>query len=206
LGRENYGISVGVLASGLTAEGRPNKPRPPPLHTQEKVKKGCPIMDHKSRIQLRIQRFEEKREKDRKAGEDPPPERKKGKPRSKNPDEWTEAQIQRAVANVLDRLNVCWCHVPNEGKRNKIAGNMLRAAGLKSGCPDILVFSRAPNKPNARGVAIELKRARGGRLSENQKVFLQSLEKCGWYTEVCHGYDAAIMSLEDLGFLKKKGN
>ena len=195
-----------MLASGLTAEGRLNKPYPPPLHTQEKVKKGCPIMDHKSRIQLRIQRFEEKREKDRKAGEDPPPERKKGKPRSKNPDEWTEAQTQRAVANVLDRLRVCWCHVPNEGKRDKIAGNMLRAAGLKTGVPDILIFSQAPNKPEARGIAIELKRVKGGRVSENQHKWLKDLDNLGWHTAVCKGYSATIKELEELGFLKKKGN
>lgn len=160
-------------------------------------------MDYKSRILAAVTKYENKREKDRKAGEDPPPERKKGKTRSKNPEEWTEAQIQRAVANVLDRLKVCWCHVPNEGKRNKIAGSMIRAAGLKSGFPDIVIFSRPPNAPECPGAAIELKRAKGGRLSENQERWLDKLDGLGWHTVVCHGYDAAIRELELLGYIKK---
>lgn len=84
---------------------------------------------------------------------------------------------------------------------------MLRAAGLKTGVPDILIFSQAPNKPEARGIAIELKRAKGGRLSESQRDWLHKLDKaCGWYTIVCEGYSETIRELEELGFLKKKEN
>ena len=163
-------------------------------------------MDYKSRILAAVNRYENKREKARKDGDEPEPEPvKKRKTKSKNPEEWTEAQIQRAIANVLDRLNISWCHVPNEGKRNKIAGNMLRAAGLKSGVPDILIFSKAPSKPQARGTAIELKRSKGGRVSDNQKDWLEKLDECDWHTAVCHGYDATIKELERLGFLKKQG-
>ena len=163
-------------------------------------------MDYKSRILAAVNRYEKKREKDRVNGDEPEPEPvKKRKTRSKDPEEWTEAQTQRAIANVLDRLNICWCHVPNEGKRNKIAGNMLRASGLKSGVPDILIFSPAPNKPQAKGTAIELKRTKGGKVSDNQKKWLEKLDKCGWHTAVCRGYGETIRELEKLGFLKKQG-
>jgi len=167
-------------------------------------------MDYKSRILKAVERYEVKREKGRVSGEGDEEliqetTVKKTRPKSKDPNEWTEAQIQRAVANVLDRLGVCWCHVPNEGKRNKIAGSMLRAAGLKSGVPDVLIFEPAPNMPTARGVAIELKRTKGGRLSEHQKKWLDTLSRLGWHTAVCKGYDAVISELEHLGFIKGKG-
>ena len=128
--------------------------------------------------------------------------KRKSKPRSKDPAEWTERQIQSAVATVLDRLNLVWFHVPNEGKRNVIAGNRLKAQGLKAGVPDLIIASPAPNFPDARGVGIELKRSKGGRVSERQRDWLYKLDKeCGWYTIVCEGYDATLATLGELGFL-----
>ena len=164
-------------------------------------------MDYKSRILGKIEGYERKRENERIAGyeEDIPPEKKKKpKKRSADTEEWTEAQIQRAIASVLNKLKLCWCHVPNEGRRNKISGYMLKAAGLKKGCPDILIFSHAPAQPEARGVAIELKKSSGGKVSPEQKEWLRNLDKLGWYTEVCNGYEATMNTLEKLGFLKKK--
>jgi len=168
-------------------------------------------MDYKSRILAAVTRYENKREADRKTGDNDEDlaealkPKTKRKPKSKNTEEWTEAQIQRAIANILDRLGICWCHVPNEGKRNKIAGSLLRASGLKSGVPDILIFEPAPNMPTVRGVAIELKRSKGGRVSENQEKWLSKLDKLGWHTAVCKGYEQAIRELEELGFLKEQG-
>ena len=127
--------------------------------------------------------------------------KRKSKPRSKNPEEWTEQQIQCAIAGVLDKLELLWCHVPNEGKRSVIAGARLRAAGMKPGVPDILIYDSPPNLPSVKGVAIELKRFKGGRLSENQKDWLDALSKRGWHTVVCKGYSATIKTLEELGFL-----
>lgn len=168
-------------------------------------------LDHKSRILLRVKRFEEKREADRKTGRGDEAEiealkpKTKAKAKSQDPEEWTERQIQCAIASVLDKLGVLWLHVPNEGKRDRIQGARLRAMGLKSGVPDILILEPAPNKPDVRGVAIELKRRKGGRLSENQTKWLESLRRRGFHAVVCKGYHAAIKELEELGFLKKKG-
>jgi hypothetical protein len=168
-------------------------------------------MGHKARIWQAIARYENKREADRISGAGDeeaaaamtPKKPKRGK--SSSPGEWTEHQAQCAIASLLNRLGLLWCHVPNEGKRSAVAGARLRAAGLKSGCPDILLFSPAPNKPEARGVAIELKREKGGRISEAQKEWIWRLNEAGWYATVCHGYDAAINELEELGYIKNKG-
>ena len=166
-------------------------------------------MDRKSRILKAIGIYEEKRERDRLSGEGDEEaaammtaRKKTPRAKSSNPDEWTEMQVQCAVATVMNRARLLWCHVPNEGKRNVVAGARLRAAGLKSGVPDILIFSPAPNRPEARGVAIELKRKKGGRVSETQKEWLRRLSEEGWYATVCNGYDETISEWRELGYIK----
>ena len=165
-------------------------------------------MDNKARILRAMGVYERSREKDRLSGEGDEEaiaimtKKKPGRTKSSDPDEWTEAQVQRAVAMVMNRARMLWCHVPNEGKRNVVAGARLKAAGLKSGVPDILIFSPAPNKPEARGVAIELKRKKGGRVSETQKEWLWRLNEEGWYATVCSGYDETIDELRALGYIK----
>lgn len=136
-----------------------------------------------------------------------PTKKRKPRSRSSNSDEWTEKQIQCAVAVILDKLGVLWCHVPNEGKRNVISGARLRAAGMKRGVPDIFIYSGVDNPEqkllfeNHRGVAIELKRTKGGRLTDHQKQWLSDLSDAGWYTATCHGYTDTIDLLKKLGFL-----
>jgi len=166
-------------------------------------------LDYKSRILAAVERYEKKRDVDRKTGDNDEAvaealrPKTKAKAKSKDPEDWTERQIQCAVASILDKLEVCWCHVPNEGKRDRITGARLRAAGLKSGVPDILIFDPAPNKPGTRGVAIELKRSKGGRVSEMQEAWLNRLSRRKWHTVVCRGYAETIKELEILGYLKR---
>tara|TARA_R100000365_G_C2740408_1_gene69136 strand:+ start:27 stop:524 length:498 start_codon:yes stop_codon:yes gene_type:complete len=165
-------------------------------------------MDRKASTLRALSRYENKREADRISGagdEEAAAALTPKKPRrakSSDPNAWTEHQVQCSIAVVLNRLGLLWCHVPNEGKRSVVAGSRLRAAGLKSGVPDILIFSSAPNKPEAHGVAIELKRKKGGRLSETQKDWLRRLEDAGWYAVVCHGYDETMDEIKKLGYIK----
>lgn len=79
--------------------------------------------------------------------------------------------------------------VPNGGSRNKIEAVRLKREGVKAGVPDMIL-------PVARGgyhsLAIELKRTLGGRVSEEQKAWLEALNAQGWYTVVCNGAMAAV--------------
>lgn len=79
-------------------------------------------------------------------------------------------------------------HVPNGGSRNRIEAARLKAQGVKSGVPDIVL-------PAARGeyhgLYIELKRQRGGRISEEQKKWIAGLTEQGYRAEVCEGWEAA---------------
>lgn len=127
----------------------------------------------------------------------PKPRRKRTVKRSNGP---TEEQEQIRVAALLNRLGVIWCHVPNGGYRGKIAGSRLKSQGVKPGVPDILIFDSPPSKPRAHGVAIELKRAKGGRVSKEQSQWLKDLQERGWVSLVCHGYERTVEAIEKLGW------
>lgn len=117
----------------------------------------------------------------------------------------TEEQEQRKLAQWLDLHKVLWAHVPNGGHRNKIVAAKLKGQGTKRGVPDVLIFDTPP-KLEARGVnvfpgvAIELKKEKGGTVSPEQKQWLEALQNRGWMVHVARGADDAIRYLEELGF------
>ena len=79
-------------------------------------------------------------------------------------------------------------HIPNEGKRSKVTGAIMKAMGLKPGVPDICL-----PVPRGRyhGLYIELKRADGGKATKNQVEWLTELDKQGYAVTLCHGWQAA---------------
>lgn len=85
-------------------------------------------------------------------------------------------------------------HVPNGGSRNRIEAARLKAQGVKSGVPDLVL-------PVARGgwhgMYIELKRRKGGRLSEDQRRWLDDLQEQGYLALRCDGAQAAINTIEE---------
>lgn len=85
-------------------------------------------------------------------------------------------------------------HVPNGGSRNHIEAARLKAQGVKAGVPD-LVLPVARGKHH--GLYIELKRQKGGRLSDDQKKWLDELTEQGYLAVRCDGSEAAIKTIED---------
>lgn len=94
-------------------------------------------------------------------------------------------------------------HVPNEGKRSISSGKLLKSEGLRKGVPDLCL-------PVARsgfhGLYIELKRIDGGRVSADQKNWIDKLQKQGYAAFICHGWKNAwsIIKLYLNNELKKK--
>lgn len=114
-----------------------------------------------------------------------------------NPPEETE---QIALAQWLDLHKVAWWHTPNGGDRNVVVASKLKAQGVKRGVPDVIIVDPPPLYPNKVGTAIELKRLKGGRLTKDQKRWLEILKSRGWVVAVCKGADEAIEFLESLGY------
>ena len=85
-------------------------------------------------------------------------------------------------------------HIPNGGRRNAREAHNLRLQGVRAGVPDICL-------PVPRGgygaLYIELKRKRGGRVSEQQRVWIDALNRAGNKAVVCCGFDEAKKAIED---------
>jgi len=101
-----------------------------------------------------------------------------------------EEDEQATVCSFLDILKLDYCAVPNGGFRHKKTAVSMKRTGVKAGIPDILIFSRP--KDNSAGVAIEMKRLKGGRVTPEQEAWHTKLRGHGWKVFVCRGAGAAI--------------
>lgn len=81
--------------------------------------------------------------------------------------------------------------IPNGGERNKIVASRLKAEGVKSGFPD-MILPVAMIGPQAVycGLFIELKRI-GETTFEAQDEWRDYLNSAGYRCVVCHGWEAA---------------
>lgn len=84
--------------------------------------------------------------------------------------------------------------IPNGGERNKAVAARLKAEGVKSGVPDIMLPVR---KGRYAGLFIELKKpragkVRGGKATLEQNAWITVLNGLGYSAHVCEGCLAAI--------------
>ena len=73
--------------------------------------------------------------------------------------------------------------IPNGEKRSQSAGARLKAEGVSAGVPDLYI--------PAWNTWIEMKRSKGGRVSEKQKDWIAYLEGIGHKVFICAGLDIA---------------
>jgi hypothetical protein len=123
----------------------------------------------------------------------------------------SEEQLQRAVAQLLDRLGWLYCHVPNGGARDARTGAKLKGQGVKRGVPDVLIFEEwqrlgeccastppgCPVCPRCYGkdIAIELK-VPGRYPTAEQNAWLADLEERGALVDVCRDMDEVLAVLK----------
>lgn len=72
----------------------------------------------------------------------------------------------------------------NGGKRNLFEAMKFKRMGVSAGYPD--VFVPLPT-PKYHGFFVEMKRIKGGKVSEAQLEWLQYLRDKGYFAEVAHG-------------------
>lgn len=101
----------------------------------------------------------------------------------------TEDAEQILLATWLDKQKIKYFAIPNGGySLNLFQALKLKRMGLKSGVPDLCI-------PLASGIYhglyIELKRQKGGKVSESQKEWIGYLSESGYFVSVCNGFEAA---------------
>lgn len=116
-----------------------------------------------------------------------------------------ESMEQETVADWLDLHKVLYCASVAGAYLHPATFNRIKKIGYKRGLPDILIF-QAPPAYNDKyvGVALEMKRRKGGIVSDEQRVWLEDLNRNGWLVGVMKGADEAIELLELCGYGSKK--
>lgn len=77
--------------------------------------------------------------------------------------------------------------------------SMMKASGMLSGVPDLFLPVR--NETHS-GLYIELKREKGGKVSDAQQWFIDSVTEQGYRAEVCRGHMEAINLIKEYLSLK----
>lgn len=116
----------------------------------------------------------------------------------------SEDQEQATVVEWLRLHDIRFTHVPNGGNRHIITGARLKRLGVSKGFPDLLIVDPPPSQPGKVGTVIEMKRRQGGRLTIEQKRWLDDLKARNWYVAVCHGAGEAIDLLIELGYGRRE--
>jgi hypothetical protein len=118
------------------------------------------------------------------------------KPSDFNPSEDAE---QEAVMNWAAwspyRKQLKWLyHCPNGGHRSGAEAARFKRLGVKSGVADLCL-----PLPRGRyhGLYIEMKRRKGGVISDNQADFLRDMINAGYAARVAYGSDEAVSIITD---------
>lgn len=106
----------------------------------------------------------------------------------------SEDDMQKAIIEWCafnPPLNKLVIHIPNEGKRTKSYGAKMKSMGLKPGASDLFIMTA---KRGYNGAFIELK-SKNGRLSKNQKDFLEIANQENYFTAVCWSIEECIEAI-----------
>lgn len=83
--------------------------------------------------------------------------------------------------------------IPNGGQRAIVVASKLKAEGVRPGIPDLLLAY--PNN-QYHGLFIEMKKQKGGVVSEYQKNCIKLLNDAGYHAIICHGWLDAKEAIE----------
>jgi hypothetical protein len=100
----------------------------------------------------------------------------------------TEEAEQIKLAVWLTKQGIKFYAIPNGGSRNLLEAVKLKRSGVQPGIPDICI--PVPRSPY-HGAYIELKRVKGGKVSDAQHYWLGILRENGYYAEVACGFEEA---------------
>ena len=85
-------------------------------------------------------------------------------------------------------------NIPNGAYKSKSAQRVFKATGLRSGVPDLMLPVACGQY---HGAFIEMKRTKGGVVSETQKTWIAALRGEGYCVAVCAGWAAAWSVITD---------
>ena len=104
----------------------------------------------------------------------------------------TEGQEQEAVIDYCELKSIPVYAIPNGGSRDVREARNLKRQGVKAGVPDLCI---PIPKGQYAALYIEMKRIRFSKTSQEQKDWIELLNKEGNMAVICHGADEAIKTI-----------
>lgn len=101
---------------------------------------------------------------------------------------------QIRLSNWLHKMGIVHTASGNGGKRTMLAALKLQRMGLSPGFPDIEIPLPIPNGYGLYkycGLYIEMKRTKGGKVTEQQKEWIRYLNNKGYKAYVAKGFEEA---------------
>lgn len=99
-----------------------------------------------------------------------------------------QVTLVREFANRYPELRII--AIPNGGFRHKVTAHKLKSEGVSKGVPDLFIPSL--------NLWIELKRVKGGRVSPEQRDWIEYLNSIGHTAIVCKGWEEAMRTIEEV--------
>jgi len=123
---------------------------------------------------------------------------KKKKSTRKCPSEYQE---HTALVGALRHTGARFLH-PNNNARSAVAARRAKSMGMVRGASDLIVFTSPPNRPDRKGVCLEIK-ALDGRTNQDQIEWLKGMHEEGFLCFVVWGAEAGVDLLKTLGYMKE---
>lgn len=101
---------------------------------------------------------------------------------------------QEAVVEYCAWRHIPVVHIPNEAKRSASYAALMKRIGLAKGFPDLFI---PVAHSGYHGLFIELKRDGRGKPTDEQKAWIEYLNKAGYRASVCHGSEEAMKEIEN---------
>lgn len=111
----------------------------------------------------------------------------------KSPSKQTERKMQIEVSTWLKKRGIYHHHSPNEGKRNRITGHLLKMMGMSAGFPDFII--PYPTE-EYHGLFIELK-VKNGKVTDSQDDWLNFLKSKNYFVCVTYSAEESIRVITD---------
>jgi len=109
----------------------------------------------------------------------------------------SETSEQTVVVRELKRARIWFFAVPNGARRSRSEQVTARREGIQAGVLDLILPHPCAGWP---GAVVEMKVVRGGRLSADQRKWLEHYDSIGWLTIVGQGAVDALQQLSDAGY------
>ena len=106
----------------------------------------------------------------------------------------TEDREQTLTVVYLAKRNIPYFSIGNGGFRNLKEAVKLKRTGTMPGIPDLMI---PVARSSYHGLFLEMKRIRGGRISDSQAFWMAKLRSEGYRVEVCAGFDQAKLFIDE---------